>query len=142
VPGPATEYFGSSVAVTDINRDGYADIATGSPDASPAGNVIVLYGSKNGLVTKGAQLFTQNTKGVPGRNEDGDDFGARVTFADISGDRRLDLIVGSPGEDRNHGRIYILPNAKGRITGKGSLSYDRKPFGITAPRSSFGWFFG
>ena len=62
----------SGVAKGDFNGDGFADLAIGEPGASigghsSAGDVIVLYGSGNGLTASGKQLWYEG-HGAPGRS--------------------------------------------------------------------------
>ncbi|BCB78189.1 hypothetical protein Pflav_045990 [Phytohabitans flavus] len=49
----ASDRFGSSIAVVDVNRDGCADLAIGTPyedlTAPDAGQVDILYGTPAGL---------------------------------------------------------------------------------------------
>jgi hypothetical protein len=63
-----------------LSGDGYADLAVGVPSedvggAADAGGVNVLHGSSGGLSTTGSQWFDQNTSGVVGSAEAGDEFG-------------------------------------------------------------------
>ncbi|MFD3412035.1 FG-GAP repeat protein [Streptomyces cyaneofuscatus] len=75
VPGAAEEgdAFGASSAIADLDKDGYADVVVGSPyervgTTEGAGSVVVLWGSRNGLVS-GAALPTRVEKsGNAGRD--------------------------------------------------------------------------
>ncbi|MFC9030581.1 FG-GAP-like repeat-containing protein [Streptomyces arboris] len=75
VPGAAEagDAFGASSAVADLDKDGYADIVIGIPYESvgttrAAGSAVVLWGSRNGLVS-GAALPTRVEKnGNAGRD--------------------------------------------------------------------------
>lgn len=107
--GPARPY--------DFNGDGYRDLAIGSPTGSVggkggAGFVSVVYGSRKGLNTRRKRFFSQNSPGVPGAAERGDQFGNSVASADFNRDGYADLAVGAPGEDsgrrRNAGVVTIL----------------------------------
>jgi hypothetical protein len=92
----------------DFNGDGYADLAVAAPTATVggkkgAGYVAVLYGSANGLKTATKQVFSQNTAGVPGSAETGDEFGSALATADLDRDGYDDLVVGVAHEDTADG---------------------------------------
>ena len=85
----------------DFDRDGFADLAIGAPgnDVGPvhnAGSVTVLMGSANKLTDLGSHTFTQNTPGVFGSPERGDDMGWSVAAGDFGRDGADDLAVGNP----------------------------------------------
>ncbi|MFE5025448.1 integrin alpha [Streptomyces sp. NPDC056656] len=44
------------------------------------------------------QVFHQDTAGVPGTAEDGDQFGQSLSVGDVNADGYADVLVGSPGE--------------------------------------------
>jgi hypothetical protein len=68
--------FGFALATGDANHDGTADLAVGAAGHNEfAGAVSMLYGSAGGLTTTDAQLFTQDSPGVPGAAEPYDYFG-------------------------------------------------------------------
>jgi hypothetical protein len=75
------DFFGGALASGDFNNNGFADLAAGAPGEDigralfNAGAVSTLYGSAGGLSTAGGQLFTQDSPGVPGTAEVGDEFG-------------------------------------------------------------------
>jgi hypothetical protein len=103
----------SGISRGDFNADGFADLAIGEPgaqvgSAAGAGDVIVLYGSANGL--------TVNTTGTPRRQlwtearipahlsfanltpEADDAFGSALASGDFNGDGFSDLAIGIPNK--------------------------------------------
>lgn len=100
---PVTRYgtaakanFGNSVAVGDVNGDGYGDIIAGaSKDDKPgtkitkdAGSVSVFSG--NGYAQIGSTIYGDVSR---------DYSGSAVSAGDINGDGKADLIIGIPGFD-------------------------------------------
>ncbi|MFB6847890.1 hypothetical protein ACFCXS_23945 [Streptomyces sp. NPDC056373] len=134
VPGAAEkgDRFGGDVSLGDVNGDGYADLAIGTPgENSSAGAVTVLFGSASGLTTKGAASYSQNTAGVPGASEKGDRFGERVTLTDHTGDRRADLSVSAPGENTGDGAVWSLRSTATGPAASGSTSFGPGTTGIS-----------
>lgn len=91
-------FFGAAMDAADINADGYADLAIGSPgygeDDVRFGAVTVRYGMDGGFKS-GAQHFTQETPGVFGTGQQDDLFGRVVRLVDLNGDGFQDLAIGS-----------------------------------------------
>ncbi|WP_320774977.1 FG-GAP-like repeat-containing protein [Streptomyces sp. CRN 30] len=123
VPGVAKvdDGFGTSLTTGDINNDGYADIAVGAPGADvgaakDAGAVTVFLGSPTGPQVRGSKLYTQDTTGIPGTAETGDNFGSAVRLADVTGDGRADLVIGAGGEDGTGGVWSMRGTATGLAT--------------------------
>jgi hypothetical protein len=82
----ANDHFGSQLAAGDFNHDGFAELAAAAPSEGvgsqfSAGAVSVLPGSAGGLTAAGGRLFTQDSPGVPGVAEFGDNFGGTAFIA-------------------------------------------------------------
>jgi hypothetical protein len=107
VPRPydGTEGFGTSLASSDFNRDGYADLATSVPGREL---VTVIYGTQNGLTGGRVQSIATTEMRLP---EGTGRYGSRILGADFDGDGYSDLVVGAPGADPNglaSGSLQIL----------------------------------
>lgn len=77
-----------------------ADLVVGVPDEySGSGSVYIIGGSPSGLGDAGVQILSQNTAGVGGSAEAGDQFGRALATGDFDADLRDDLAVGVPFED-------------------------------------------
>ena len=109
--------FGNSLATGDFNGDGKDDLAVGVSgedigSISNAGAVNVMYGSNSGLSTANNQIWEQNSPGVHGGAEAGDQFGSSLGVGDFNNDGFEDLAIGVVGEDigsiSNAGAVNIL----------------------------------
>lgn len=124
-------FFGRVLTVGDFNCDGFADAAIGSPQVTingfdRAGQVIVLYGSVNGLRENAGIGLSQRSANVPGAAEANDEFGSTLAAGKLSSDACDDLAVGVPLEDLgtavDAGSVIAFFGASTGITGSGSLA--------------------
>lgn len=136
VPDEYVDGFGSALAVHELTGDAYADLVVGAPHEAVgderAGRVILVRGGADGLARTGNRAFDQETPGVPGGSETGDDFGAALTFVDRDLDGRDDLVVGVPGKGDDGGRVVVLRGTGSGLTGTGSEAYQLSHYGYDA----------
>jgi hypothetical protein len=102
--------LGFSVALGDMDGDGFADLAAGVPteDGGPeslpiSGAINFLYGSADGITTAADWHLDQDGVDVADMAEEGDQFGTAVTFGDFNGDGFEDMAVAVPFEDTPEG---------------------------------------
>ncbi|HEY1487579.1 MAG TPA: FG-GAP repeat protein [Micromonosporaceae bacterium] len=135
VPGSAegNDEFGFALALGDFNGDKHADLAVGAPgedigSVSNAGTADVLYGRSSGLTGSGAQSWSQDSSGIKGTAETGDEFGNMVQALPLTGGSRADLIVGVPDEDSDiytdNGAINVLLGSSSGLTATGNQLID------------------
>jgi FG-GAP repeat len=113
---PGAEFLNvSSMATGDFNGDGFGDLAlgfTGIDGLTPtSGNVLILNGSRTGLITNNPQRIQQGSDGISGTPSNLDFFGASLAAGDFNGDGVDDLAVGVPGENflaEERGAVHLI----------------------------------
>jgi hypothetical protein len=131
VPGqPAVgDQFGAALTEGDFNGEGFCDLAVGIPHRSTgavpdAGQVVIMYGSGNGISGIGSQEFSQNTALVLDASEAGDLFGAALAAGDFNGDDFVDLAIGVPAESigaaTHCGAVAVLFGSANGLTAVGN----------------------
>src|SRR5207237_8215390 len=75
--------FGSALAAGDFGVTRFADLAIGVPGedlarAAGAGAVNVIFGSHDGLIPRGNQLWTRRRRGMVGGAQAGEAFGSAL----------------------------------------------------------------
>jgi hypothetical protein len=93
----ATSRFGASVAVGDVNGDGFADAVIGAPLDGGNGSAAAYLGSASGLIPSSTPVWSAAGP------ESNAQFGAALAAGDVDGDGFADVIVGAPGS----GRAYV-----------------------------------
>lgn len=134
----------ATATVGDFDNDGRGDLATrtvpgGITEELPydAGTVRIYYGTADGPSKTRIRTITQNTTGVPGTSEQGDQFGARLDAGDVTGDGYDDLAVGVPfeaiGSKAAAGATVLLKGAStasGGLGGTGAKAFHQDTAGI------------
>ena len=117
-PGSA-DGFARSLAAGDLDGDGNDDLAVAVP-YDPVNNEVrggggaanVLFGTSAGLDSTRAQLWSEDSPGVPGKVGPGD-FGAAIAVTDLDADGYAELVLGGMDElfrgESVAGRIIVLP---------------------------------
>lgn len=143
VPGTDETFdrFGTDVVLGDLDHDGYDDLVVGAPwedvgSREDAGAVTVVHGGPAGYRTSGNQRYDQGTRGVPGKPETYDNFGATVALFDHDQDGRPDLTVGAPREDFDSGAVTTLRGARTGFTTKGARTTGLAKLGYRTPASA------
>jgi hypothetical protein len=145
VPGVGEygDYMGLSLAVGDINNDGYGDVVTGVPyetvdGVTAAGSVLVLKGSASGLTGTGAKVFSQATTGVPGVIEKNDRFGRTVTLVGAFRGHNAEVVVGDPDENAGNGAVWVVRSNSGGPNPSNTISFSPGTVGAPASAARFG----
>jgi hypothetical protein len=96
-----SDQFGWSLAVGDLDGDGFDDLAIGSRgEDSFAGCAHVLFGSAADLTATGSMLITDESLG--GLSEANDQLGMSLAIGDFDADGFDDLVIGIPRETFNN----------------------------------------
>jgi hypothetical protein len=136
----AASEFGLALAVSDLGRSRYEDLAIGatggpsSPTVWASGSVTLLYGSHPGLDRTGVQLWTQDTPGIHGEAQANDLFGRTLAIADFNGDHTGDLAVGAIGETVNGfpfaGAVQVILGTHAGLTARSNQFWTQDTPGI------------
>jgi hypothetical protein len=132
VSGPSLPYnrFGSALATGFFNDDQYPDLAVGVPGDGIAGKpdvgtVQIFYGGDYGLLPYRDHIVHQDSPGVGGVAQAGDQFGSALTTGDFNGDGWDDLAVGVPFEDTNgfvdRGAVNVVFGDRYGLSQRGQL---------------------
>lgn len=131
VPGPGAE-FGAALATGDLNADGFADLAIGSPGegvedgfvVSGAGAVYVLFGGLGGLGTDDAEVLHRGLPSVSWDPAPFENFGAALAIGDFHAGFADDLVVGAPGDHPTSigGSVTLFHGQVGGTIGGSSVS--------------------
>lgn len=99
--GGANSLFGLTVAIGDINGDGFGDVIVGAPRQNE-GKVFVFFGSAAGPAVAASQTFLGE--------QFNSRFGDALAIVNANGDAFADLLVGAPAFDTakaDAGKAYL-----------------------------------
>jgi hypothetical protein len=96
-----SDFWGSAIAVGDVNGDGRDDLLASSPaktvaGVKQAGIVIMLPGSPSGLTGRGSTFWSENTPGFCDVAEEDDWFGNAISVGHFADAARDDAIISAP----------------------------------------------
>ena len=139
--GPqAVQFLGCALAAGDFNGDGRDDLAIGAWGSDLDNGAIVNAGTveiwrMNAQGSWGfAGVYHQDSAGMPGVAEGGDQFGSALAVGDFDGDGYDDLAVGAPGEavgDVDYaGAVNTLYGSATGLTTAGSQIFYRNGGGL------------
>jgi hypothetical protein len=119
--------FGEALAVGELGKGSFGDLAVGAPledsrGAVDGGLVGVFYGKPDGL-TEATEVLSERSAGLDAV-EAGDRFGAALAAADLGRGRRDDLAVGAPLEDAvgdDEGAVGVVYGRGRGVSRVGSL---------------------
>ena len=134
--------FGQSLVIANFGKGPELDVAVGAPRYSVSGYmhgaVVTLYGSENGLRSKGSQMWHQDRDGIADEVEEvnliGEGFGHALAAGDLGESNHADLVIGAPyewvGDVYLGGAVHVLFGSKDGVSAAGDKFFTEKTPGI------------
>ena len=144
----AGDGFGYALAAGQFGHSLHPDLAVGVPGedlaVADAGVVHVLYGSATGVGAVQEDLWNQDSAGIEGQVEQGDQFGTELAAGNFGQGLNDDLAIGVPYEDttvQNAGAVNVIYGASTGLTSAANrilFQGDRGVAGVSEPAEFFG----
>ena len=138
VPGVSekNDAFGASVTVADLNRDGLADIAVGSPYEGVAGKnrsgeVTVIPGRRTGAPGAGSYAFNQFTAGVGAATNSTTSSVRPSPPGTSTGTAGPNCSSSRPARTNFTGAVWVFPGGSAGPTAKGSRVFNAFSVNLT-----------
>lgn len=109
--------FGTSVALADMNSDGYADIVTGDDSATGGGTIYVFHSAGATGIPSATYAAANVTITGPVLSELG-----YAVPGDVNGDGFPDLVLGVPSTNSGDGALLIFQSSGAEIVGGASTT--------------------
>jgi FG-GAP repeat protein len=141
--------FGNALVIGNFGKGGKNDLAVSvlfedGLKAFIPGAVQVLYGSSSGIRSKGNQLWTQDSPGIPDAGEFLDFWGGSLAAGNVGKSREADLIIGAPLETPGStnfgsfcpgprgcaGQITVIYGSNGGLTKNGAKVFNQNSPGV------------
>ena len=106
-----SDYFGVSLALGDVNGDGYADCVVGASGYnSKTGRFYIYFGSADGIDSINSPASQYRDGDVAAES-----FGGPMALGDVNGDGYEDVALGAPQYSTNYGRAYVYHGSSSGI---------------------------
>jgi len=135
--------FGIRLTTNDFNGDGFEDLAvaaTREDVGSGAGVVHIIYGSADGLITAGNQIWHKGSTGMNGTAS----FGGSLASGDFNNDNFADLAIGSPTKMINTneyaGAVLIIYGSTNGLNSAGNQVWNQGSDGMNDTAEYFDGF--
>ena len=126
--------FGRTLTAGDFNSDLFEDLAIGVPgEGSGTGAVNVIYGGSDGLAAPGNQIWSQNSDGIAGEGEEGDNFGGALAAGHFNRDGFADLAIGV------FGAVNVIYGGRDGLAAPGNQIWNRDSDGIAVVEGGGLW---
>ncbi len=129
--GPSSGTFGYSLAVGDLNNDGYADLGV---TAHGNGEAYLFYGSSSGIASDN---LTSSTAPTAFSSSNGIPIGNQIAFGDVNNDGNLDVAVGGYNTS-GAGQVFLVQGT-GKKLPSGDLATNSASLHVTRITEQGSW---